>query len=122
MAVNRQVLVIDDDVDLNYSLSEFLRDEGYIVDSVTDPTQVEKFLNENAYNIILLDLKMPNISGVDLIKVIKEKLPQSRLIIMSGRPFVKELLIKLGLFDYVDDILDKPFGVETLLEKLKTAA
>ena len=120
MNVKKQILVIDDDVDLNFSLTEFLRDVGYLVESVTDPTKVENVINTGGYDVILLDLKMPNISGTEFIKLIKEKMPASKLIVMSGRPFIKEFLARLGLDSYVDGILDKPFGVDGLLEKIET--
>ena len=117
--MSKKILVIDDDVDLNYSVTELLKDLGYAVDSITDPRGIGQALGNGGYETVLLDLKMPSVSGTDFIPVIKEKLPRTRLVVMSGRPSIPEFLAQKGLSRYVDGILDKPFGVSDLLQQIE---
>ena len=115
------ILVIDDDEDLNEAISDFLRDVGYTVYSITNPLKVMPAIKKNSYKIVLLDLKMPRISGVELISKIKEKRPETKIFIMSGQPYIENFLIQHNLLSFVDDILNKPFGGEELLNKINNS-
>jgi DNA-binding NtrC family response regulator len=114
------ILVIDDDEDLNSAISDFLRDVGYTVYSITNPLKVMTAIKKNSYKIIFLDLKMPHISGVELITKIKNKNPEIKIFIMSGQPYIENFLNQHNLLTFVDGILNKPFGGEELLEKIKS--
>ena len=115
------ILVIDDDEDLNEAISDFLRDVGYTVYSITNPLKVMPALKKYSYKIVLLDLKMPRISGVELISKIKEKQPETKIFVMSGQPYIENFLVQHNLFPLVDDILNKPFGGEDLLKKINNS-
>src|SRR4030042_5615810 len=88
----KKILIVDDDVGLAEEMAEIRRDEGYWVESASDSSQGEKLIKENTHDIYLLDYKMSGLSGVDLLRKVKEKNSNSAVFIISGRPFFEKLL------------------------------
>jgi DNA-binding response OmpR family regulator len=115
----KKLLLVDDDVELCCELAEILREEGFSVENTSDPFDGEKMIENNNYDIILVDFKMPGLNGIDLLRKAKQKLPASARFLMTGRPFIELELNKVHLPDLVDELIMKPFEVTIFLEKLK---
>ncbi|MFA5039224.1 MAG: response regulator [Candidatus Omnitrophota bacterium] len=116
--MKKKILVIDDDKELTQEVKEFLQYAGYAVHTINDPLKVEAMVKKNAYDIVLLDLKMPHLSGTSLVKTIKDRVPDCRIFIISGRPFAEKLIEEEGLNNSVTGVISKPFYPEKILEQL----
>ena len=114
-----KILVVDDDKDYNLYLAKFLSDEGYITKGITKPMDTLSTLKQEKFHIVILDLKMPQISGTELLKEIKSKYPNLCVIILTGYPSFKTAVetMKLDAFDY----LKKPFDLNDLRRALNNA-
>lgn len=115
----KKILLIDDDAELCQELAEVLRDEGYLVDEACDVSQGEIFIKQNSYDICLFDYKMPGLSGVDLLRSLKKRSPQSAVLIISGRPLIEEILKKENVSHLVAAVVNKPFDIKILLQSIK---
>ncbi|MCF6158316.1 MAG: response regulator [wastewater metagenome] len=113
------ILVVDDDKDYNLYLTKFLTDEGYLVKGITKPQDVLLVLEKEKFHIVILDLKMPQINGTELLKEIKLRFQNVCVIILTGYPSFKTAVetMKLDAFDY----LKKPFDLNDLRKALSNA-
>ena len=115
----KKILIIDDDVGLCQDLAGILRDEGYFVDNVSDSVKGLTLINQNAYDVSLFDYKMTGLNGVDLLRKAKQKDAKSVVFIISGMPFIEELLEEEMVSHLVDEVINKPFDIEALLQKIR---
>jgi len=108
-----RILVIDDEIGICEGVKRALELNGMLVDFALDGPAGIKILEEEKYDLVLLDIKMPQISGLDLIKMIQEIDPEIICIIITGYATVEMAVtaIKRGAYDF----LTKPFSVEVLL-------
>jgi DNA-binding NtrC family response regulator len=108
-----RILVADDDSDLLALVSKQLRGAGHEVEAFDLPGQAEQRIRREPFDLILTDLEMPELSGIDLLRAAKETDPASIVIILTGHATVETAVdaMKLGAFDY----LCKPFPVQELL-------
>ena len=116
-----RVLVIDDDRDLCGELLDALEEEGYSASAAWDIARAKDLIAENGYDVILLDYKMPGDGRIGILRILKEKKIQAKVLLISGRPFVEDLLREAGLLDAVSAIIPKPIAFETLLEAIAGA-
>lgn len=113
-----RILIVDDDAGIQKALIKFLTSQDYSVDGAYDGTEaVEKF-KKAPYDLVLSDLKMPNMTGIELIKKLKEIHPRVSTLIMTGFATIETAIeaIKTGAFHYIT----KPFqldDVRLLVEK-----
>ncbi|OGF48690.1 MAG: hypothetical protein A2231_00920 [Candidatus Firestonebacteria bacterium RIFOXYA2_FULL_40_8] len=118
--MKKTILIVDDDVELNQEIAEILKDEGYDVTPAYDGIEGLKLINENIYDIILLDFKMPgSMDGIGVIKTIKEKKVKSAVFLISGKPHIEKLLEAENLESSVVKVFCKPFNAEELLKEIK---
>ena len=117
----KRILLVDDDAELCRELAEILCDEGYYVDNLCDSVIAATFIKEKSYDIFLFDYKMSGLSGVDLIRLVKEKDPAGKILIISGRPYIDKILQRENVASLVAGVVPKPFNVISLLDKLKAA-
>ena len=116
-----RVLVIDDDRDLCEELSEALEEEGYSANAAWDVDRAKDLIVQNGYDVILLDYKMPGDGGIGILRTLKAEKIRAKVLLISGRPFVEDLLREAGLIDTVSAIIPKPIAFETLLEVIRDA-
>lgn len=123
----KKILMIDDDEEICEEMSEILRDEGYDVSLIFNGLEGMRLLEQNRYDLVLLDLKIPGMSGYDILKNVKSRGALPRVIVISGRPFIKKYLPgedtsdkqkKEDVLKLADDFINKPFDVETTLGKI----
>jgi FixJ family two-component response regulator len=102
------VLVVDDDTDACNVLQEMLSSLGIRGHSTSNPLQVIDLVTSNFYNVILLDINMPEQSGMDLLPEIVEVSPDTKIIIISGFGDKKSVIkaLRLGAFDFLEKPLD----------------
>ncbi len=107
-----RVLVIDDEAEVRHLLRQYLSNEGYSVD--TAPTGEEGLdkLSVSKYNVVVCDIKMPGINGIETMERIKQHDPSIEVILITGYSSVTSAIesMKKGAFDYVK----KPFKLEEL--------
>ncbi len=101
------ILVVDDDQSVCEGVAEVLKSEGYVVDMVLNAADALEQLGKSKYAVVILDLMLPDTSGIDLLKEIKGKKPDVTVIMITGHPSIKTAVksIKLSAFDYIP----KPF-------------
>ena len=108
-----RILVVDDEKVIREILSDFLTMEGYLVRTVEDGSAALKELGRRSYNLVISDLKMPNMGGLELIEKITEAALPVLTVIMTGFGTVETAIdaMKKGAYDYVL----KPFKVEEVV-------
>ncbi len=106
------ILVVDDDMDLCGLLMDLLTEEGYDVESVQNGDEAIARFKGNGYDLLLSDIKMPGLSGLDLLQEIKKIRPEQTLIMITAFGTVETAIeaMKLGAIDYII----KPFKSEEL--------
>ncbi|MDW7771788.1 MAG: response regulator [Desulfobulbaceae bacterium] len=114
-----KVLLVDDEETFVKTLSERLNMRDMKSDTVFDGQQALDFVDENEPDVMVLDLKMPGIDGMEVLRRIKKRYPRIQVIILTGHGTDKDEdeARRLGVFDYVQ----KPADIETLAQKIKAA-
>jgi DNA-binding NtrC family response regulator len=114
-----KILVIDDESIVRTSCSRSLTPEGYDVKLSQNGADAMKMLEEESFDLVLTDLKMPDIDGIEVLKMIKQRWPQTEVIVVTGYQTVDTAVksIKLGAFDY----LEKPFTPDSLIAAVNNA-
>ena len=107
-----KLLVIDDDLPTCDFLESFFSNRGYKVFAANDGDQAISIIKEERLDIILLDVRIPGLSGIEVLQKIKEIDKNPKVIMMSGvdEKVVVELAMKYGAVDYIT----KPFSLEQL--------
>jgi DNA-binding NtrC family response regulator len=119
MADQYRILVVDDEEAVCKILKSELTVEGYQVDTALDGNTAINMLQDGKYDVILLDIKMPRVSGIDVLKFIKENVPDTQVIVLTAFPDINlaKDCIKLGAFDYTT----KPYDINELLVNIENA-
>jgi DNA-binding NtrC family response regulator len=112
-----RILVIDDDESIRKTMSAILEEEGYIVDLAATGSEAIQKTKEKVYNIALIDIRLPDMEGVELLKLIKENVPKTRKIMVTGYPSLQNAVNALN--KNADAYLIKPVDVEKLLNTIK---
>ena len=110
----KRVLIVDDEINIGLLLSRFLTRNGFTVDTATSGLSAFEYLGKAHYDLVLCDYRLEDTDGREILIRIREKYPQTGVIIITGYSDIKLAveLIKLGAFDYItkplypDEILD----------------
>ncbi|NBU20521.1 sigma-54-dependent Fis family transcriptional regulator, partial [bacterium] len=115
--MSRLVLIIDDEASIRQSLSGALKDEGYKVISAASGKEGLELIRTDRPNVILLDIWMPEMDGVETLRQIKAEWPDQIVIMMSGHGNIETAVrsTKLGAFDFVE----KPLSLERIIVLLQ---
>ncbi len=115
----KKLLVIDDEPIVRTSCQKILIPEGYEVKIAENGNEGLEILEKERFNLILLDLKMPGIDGVDVLKIIKERWPEIKVIILTGYSTVETAVttLRMGAFNFIE----KPFTPDKLLKSVEEA-
>jgi two-component system response regulator HydG len=116
-----RVLVVDDEPTLLKALEALLRKKGYDVTGLESPIAATQRLAQEDFDVALLDVKMPQLSGLELLNAVKHRRPEIEVIMMTGHATVETALaaVKAGAYDY----LTKPFeDVELVARAIAKAA
>jgi putative two-component system response regulator len=114
-----RILVVDDENSIRITLQAFLQKEGYEVDLASDANTAIEMIEHQDYDVILTDIIMPKVSGIELLHFIRARSKDIQVIIMTGEPTVDSAIhaVKNGANDY----LAKPINKETLLLTIRRA-
>jgi len=114
-----RILVVDDEDIVRTSCSRTLSPEGYEVRLAKNGVEGLKMASEERFDLVLTDLKMPDMDGIEVLRIIKEKWPETAVIIVTGYQTVDTAVkaIKLGAYDYIE----KPFTPDALIAAVAEA-
>ncbi|MBW1981254.1 MAG: response regulator [Deltaproteobacteria bacterium] len=114
-----RVLLVDDEEEFVSTLSERLGLRGITADTALDGEEALAKMSEQTYDVVILDLLMPGLGGLEVLKRVKMLSPQTEVILLTGHGATREGIegMRLGAFDY----LMKPLDIEELLEKMEEA-
>jgi len=114
-----KVLLVDDEQKFVEALSERLQMRDLKNETVYDGEEALSFVNDKEPDVMVLDLKMPGIDGMEVLRRVKKKFPAIRVIILTGHGTDRdeEESRRIGIFDY----LNKPVDIELLVSRIKAA-
>ncbi|MBX3063923.1 MAG: response regulator transcription factor [Anaerolineae bacterium] len=97
------ILVVDDEGAIRYSIGKTLQRVGYQVSAASSAEEAINFLDEQIFDVVLTDIRMPGISGVELLGIIKEKAPDAIVILMTAYASLGTAVeaLRLGAHDYL---------------------
>ena len=113
------ILLVDDEANLRTVFSDVLKRAGYRVKAVEDGHEAIKEVEQNTYNLALVDLRMPKMDGIEVLENIKKRKPEIPVIIYTGYGSVTTAVeaMRKGAVDY----LNKPFSAEELKLSIRKA-
>jgi DNA-binding NtrC family response regulator len=105
---NKDLLIVDDESLVCESLKEMLSLEGYTVDAVPDGAAALAKIKEDRYQLIISDIRMPGLNGIELLKELKGRAPDTAIIFITGHGHIEGAVeaIKLGAYDYIAKPID----------------
>lgn len=117
--MNRNILIVDDEEMVREPIAEFLRSKGFSVQEASNGDEALKKFKAKSYNLVITDMHMPGMSGMELIRSMHEKSPALEVIVFSahGTEATKDKLDRMGVYGY----LDKPVKQEALLKMVHDA-
>ena len=115
--MNENILVVDDDTEVRKVLSSILSEEGYFVEPVENGKQAIRASEKTRFDLALIDIKLPDMEGTELLHRLKEKQPHMVKIIITGFPTLENAMetVNEGANGYVL----KPFNIPKLLEMIR---
>ncbi len=111
-----KILVIDDEPEMVEAIADLLRADGYDPETSTDSVAAVKLLSAVAYDLVLSDIVMPGLTGLQLLSLIKARIPAPEVILVTGYS-TGERAMEHGAFAFIK----KPFDSAELLERVKQA-
>ncbi|MGV8091316.1 MAG: sigma-54-dependent transcriptional regulator [Mangrovibacterium sp.] len=114
-----RILVIDDERSIRNTLKDILQYEKYDVDLAEDGTQGLELINKSEYDIVLCDIKMPGMDGIEVLQNIQASFPDTPVVMISGHGNIDTAVesIKKGAYDYIE----KPLDLNRLLITIRNA-
>jgi two-component system OmpR family response regulator len=112
-----RILLVEDDTILANTLSLALRQSGYVVDPVNDGTAADHALTRDVYDLVLLDLGLPGIDGMQVLKYLRMRKSRVPVLILTARDALSDRVD--GLDHGADDYLTKPFDLPELEARIR---
>ncbi len=112
-----RILVVDDDESIRTVLKAILEDEGYVVDLAENGKEAIEKSNVIFYNMALIDVRLPDMEGTELLGAIKETTPNMVKIIITGYPTLQNAVEAVN--KHADGYIIKPLNIEKLLKTVK---
>ena len=113
------VLVVDDEPLIADTLCAILREHGFVAHKAYSGEEALRLLDRHRPDIVLTDVLMPNMSGVDLAIEIQDRLPGTRVVMLSGQAATAELMRRAADQGHTFELLAKPIHPEDLIARLK---
>jgi len=117
--MSARILIVDDEKAVRESLEEILNMEDYQVDTVSSGEKALEVINDEDYNLVLLDLKMPGVDGVEVMRQISRYAPETKVIILTGHGTLESAIeaLRSGAEDY----MLKPYEPSAILDSIGRA-
>ncbi|OIQ51276.1 C4-dicarboxylate transport transcriptional regulatory protein DctD [Pseudodesulfovibrio hydrargyri] len=114
-----KVLLIDDEVEFLEALSERMEIRGMDVTTAENASAAVSAINSGDFDAIVLDLQMPDMNGIDMLKIIRKTNPDMQVILLTGQATLEAGIqaMKLGAMDF----MEKPADIDALTDKIKKA-
>lgn len=114
-----RILIVDDEKSIRKTMREILEYESYSVEEAEDGQEGADLIKENSYDVILLDIKMPKMDGMEVLDVAMEHAPDTPVIMISGHASIENAVeaVKKGAFDFIS----KPPDLNRLLITIRNA-
>ncbi len=114
-----RILIVDDEERFRNTMKRLLDAEGHKAQAAGSALEALDILSKESFDVVILDVRMPEMTGVEALKRIRKIDPYMEVIIMTGYASVDTAreIMSTGAFDY----LFKPYSIETLLEKIEAA-
>ena len=119
MSDSEKVLIIDDEQEFTQALAERMTIRGMTVSTASSAIEGLQSVEEKSFDVVVLDLQMPEMDGLETLKLLKKKRPEIQVILLTGHATVEKGIeaMKLGAMD----LIEKPADLTTLTEKIKKA-
>ena len=117
MDKHARILVVDDDKEITETVRAILEDEGYLVDVAATGNDAVKMTQDSAYDLAILDIRLPDMEGVELLTLMKDAVPRMRKIMLTGYPSLQNAVSALN--NKADAYLIKPVNLEKLLRLVR---
>jgi len=118
--MSEKVLLVDDEQDFLDAMATRMKDRGMDVSVTTSAADALKLVESGAYDAVVLDLMMPEMDGLEVLRAIKEKRPEVQIILLTGHATVQKGVeaMRFGAMDFIE----KPADLKVLTEKIKQAS
>lgn len=113
-----RILIVEDEVDLCDTIAEGLMIDGYAVDTCYDGKEAFELITYETYDLVVLDLNLPNMDGIDLLTEVRKRNQDVKILILSARGSVSDKV--LGLDIGANDYLTKPFDFAELEARIRS--
>jgi len=113
--MNEKILVVEDDLDLHFILCKMLSKHNYRIQSAYSGLEAKQLIKQNEYDLIILDLMLPEVTGEQLIKIIRDK-QVTPILIISSKVHIEDRVAALE--NGADDYLTKPFEQQEVLARV----
>ncbi len=115
----KKILIADDEELIRWSLGKFLEKEGYSVDVVMNGRDALRLLEENNYDVVVTDLKMPDVGGMEILRWLEENEKSPGIIIIST--YAPEKLVQETSYTNFLRFINKPFNIADVVNEVKEA-
>jgi DNA-binding NtrC family response regulator len=112
-----RILIVDDDENIRKVLTAILEDEGYVVESVGNARKAIERTKRKLYNLALVDIRLPDMEGIQLLTEMKDTTPRMRKIVITGYPTLQNAIEAVN--KGADAYILKPFDMEKVLSIIK---
>ena len=127
--MRNNILLIDDDEEMCEEIADALGSEGYDVSVCNDGLEGYALIKDKDWDLVLLDVRLPGMSGLDILKSVREMKMETHIIVITGMPMTGAILTEQNgtltarneLLKLADGILSKPFNRAAMLAKVKSA-
>jgi len=117
MGETARILIVDDDENIRKVLVTILEEEGYAVDSVDTAKKAIEATKKKFYNIALIDIRLPDMEGIELLTRMRETTPRIRKVIITGYPTLQNAVEAVNRG--ADAYIMKPFNMDKVLATIK---
>jgi DNA-binding NtrC family response regulator len=117
MGKTARILIVDDDEDIRKVLTTILEDEGYIIESVGTAKKAIAKTGKKFYNLALIDIRLPDMEGIELLTRMKDTTPKMQKIIITGYPTLQNAVEAVNRG--ADAYIIKPFDMKKTLRTIK---
>lgn len=109
----KKILIVDDDAEVRSTLADVIKGAGYVTDEASNGREAVEKCDDEDYNVILLDLMMPEMNGAEALTVIRRLSPRAKIIMVTAFATIESATeaIRKGASDYIS----KPFKIEEML-------
>lgn len=116
----KRILLVDDEKDFVEGLGERMRIRGFDIETAVSAKRAVQMVREKAFDVIVLDLNMPEMDGLETLKLLKENNPDIHVILLTGYATAEKGI--RAMLSGAEEVLEKPSHIEDLIRKIEKVA